>query len=793
LGYTNLYAYDAARRKICETNADGQILRYTNSPAGDLLSLTDGKGQTTQWHYDLYGRVTNKLDQAGTVILKYQYDADNRLTNRWSAAKNNTGYAYDHVGNLTNVAYPVSPAQRYQYDALNRLTNMVDAVGTTAYTYTSGGFLHTEDGPFASDTVTNYYNNRLRVGLGLQQPTGSWTNGFTYDEAKRLTSVTSPAGTFNYYYDSTRLGLVDQLSLPNSSYISNTYDPVARLLSTLLNNSSSTTLDSASYGYNVGNQRTNFLNATGTNVVYTYDHIGQLTNATSTLSAENRGYKYDSGWNLTNLNVDGTTTIFGVTSKNELSSVGSLYFDYDSNGNLTSSFTISGTIIITTYGYDDENRLISVETDEDTTPVSLTTFVYDGLGRMREQLQWTSSAGEDVVVHGAASPDISGGWSERGGIFYIYDGKRVIEERDTNDTPTVSYTRGNDLSGTLEGAGGIGGMLARSSSYSSGSFTTNLYYHADGNGNITYLVNSSQTLAASYRYDPYGNLLPSSGAYATANTYRFSSKEYSPSTSLYIYLYRFYSPSLQRWINRDPIQEMGGLNLYRPMGNDPLGFVDPLGLDYHYTPPGYLPSGPFHYLSGDTVFETGLSSANNLFACIFNGVASVANAAGSLISDTKLALMDAGVDPQNIEDASMGLAVMGFPEGGLPELVPLADATAGLNAAENTVTRYVGATEARIAQETGFIPNVDRFGQSKVVYVTPEAPVTSASQAESIYQIGSQNPMGATGSPTHVIVGNSQGVSFINGGNVAGSTQLGTELLTTGKIPVISVRPIGGH
>ena len=142
MGYKNLYAYDAARRKICETNADGQILRYTNSPAGDLLSLTDGKGQTTQWRYDLYGRVTNKFDQAGTVVLKYQYDADNQLTNRWSAAKNNTGYAYDHVGNLTNVAYPVSPAQRYQYDALNRLTNMVDAVGTTTYTYTSGVEFH---------------------------------------------------------------------------------------------------------------------------------------------------------------------------------------------------------------------------------------------------------------------------------------------------------------------------------------------------------------------------------------------------------------------------------------------------------------------------------------------------------------------------------------------------------------------------------------------------------------------------------------------------------------------------
>ncbi len=100
---------------------------------------------------------------------------------------------------------------------------------------------------------------------------------------------------------------------------------------------------------------------------------------------------------------------------------------------------------------------------------------------------------------------------------------RVIQERAGN--PTVSYTRGSDLSGSLEGAGGIGGLLARSHGYASGTWSTHNYYHADGNGNITYLVNSSQTLAASYRYDPYGNLISQSGGLASANVYRFSSKE----------------------------------------------------------------------------------------------------------------------------------------------------------------------------------------------------------------------------------------------------------------------------
>jgi hypothetical protein len=61
------------------------------------------------------------------------------------------------------------------------LTNMVGAVGTTKYTWTAGNQLQTEDGPFASDTITNTYVNRLRTKMDLQQPTGLWTNVFTYE------------------------------------------------------------------------------------------------------------------------------------------------------------------------------------------------------------------------------------------------------------------------------------------------------------------------------------------------------------------------------------------------------------------------------------------------------------------------------------------------------------------------------------------------------------------------------------------------------------------------------------
>src|SRR5205823_6263025 len=105
------------------------------------------KNQTTRWNYNEYGLVTNKLDQALSEILRYTYDPENRIKSRWSTAKGTTFYTNDPVGNLIYINYPASPDVTFQYDALNRLVNMVDASGTTAYAYTKGNQLFTEDGP----------------------------------------------------------------------------------------------------------------------------------------------------------------------------------------------------------------------------------------------------------------------------------------------------------------------------------------------------------------------------------------------------------------------------------------------------------------------------------------------------------------------------------------------------------------------------------------------------------------------------------------------------------------------
>ena len=178
----------------------------------------------------------------------------------------------------------------------------------------------------------------------------------------------------------------------------------------------------------------------------------------------------------------------------------------------------------------------------------------------------------------------SGQWVLASETRYVYDGMRVIQERTSNGVPTVAYTRGPDLSGTLEGAGGIGGLLARSEWNSVSSTWSHAFYHSDGVGNVTALAvpnGNDIALAGSYRYDPFGRLIGTPTDLAARNTQRFSSKDWHNPSGFYYFGYRFYDPATQRWLNRDPIGEDGGVNLYGYARNAPTTFVDLFGLkDY---------------------------------------------------------------------------------------------------------------------------------------------------------------------------------------------------------------------
>jgi len=117
-----------------------------------------------------------------------------------------------------------------------------------------------------------------------------------------------------------------------------------------------------------------------------------------------------------------------------------------------------------------------------------------------------------------------------------------------------------------------------------------VYYGYDGNGNVNTLVDTSGNTVGYYDYDPFGNLLAETGAWADYNPVRFSTKTHETAGSyggrglgLLYYGARFYSPEKGRWINRDPLGEAGGRNLYGFCHNDGINCADADGRLTYWT------------------------------------------------------------------------------------------------------------------------------------------------------------------------------------------------------------------
>ena len=159
-----------------------------------------------------------------------------------------------------------------------------------------------------------------------------------------------------------------------------------------------------------------------------------------------------------------------------------------------------------------------------------------------------------------------------------------VTKAEVSRTPTLTnchtYCWGLDVSGTLDGAGGIGGLLCAGSGGTAS--VSSVFFCYDANGNVMALVSTTGAVVAEYDYGPFGEALQATGPAAAGNPWRFSTRYTDPETDLVMYPLRPYSPALGRFLSRDPIEEFGGFHLYGFVGNDPANGVDPLGLEGLY-------------------------------------------------------------------------------------------------------------------------------------------------------------------------------------------------------------------
>ena len=201
--------------------------------------------------------------------------------------------------------------------------------------------------------------------------------------------------------------------------------------------------------------------------------------------------------------------------------------------------------------WDAENRLVGA-----TVGVSTLSYNYDHLSRLVKRA---------VTVGGTTTT-----------AHYLYDGWNRIAEWNGTSLSKV-YLWGLDLSGTTQGAGGVGGLLSILD------VGTSIRYYPtyDGHGNVSEYINSNQSgtamLAAHFEYDPFGNLTAGTAANVAAFPYRFSTKPQDPVTGLLYYGYRWYDPITGRWTSNDPIMENSGVNLYCFVLNNPVRWADYLG------------------------------------------------------------------------------------------------------------------------------------------------------------------------------------------------------------------------
>ncbi len=597
------YFYDKMDRIQQLTDNIGLIAEYTYDGNGNTLSVTDGLQRTISYHYDALNRLISEVLPSGATT-QYQYDNNsnilsltdaaggkslytysslNQLLSHTNALKAKTQYEYDGNGNLVKAIDAKGNATTYTYDALNRNTVISFANGLSMqYTYDAvGNIISSKD---RAGQETRYTYNVLGDILTKIYPDGT-KDVYTYDAISRMLTAINQHATINFAYDKVGRLLSETLNGKTTAYqydiaagkrtliypsgmkideMLNARDMISSILqngeevvSMAYNIAGQKTQQiyangiSTQYGYNangwiqsiqdnrnvvdwvmsydvLGNiiKRDNLLNTSLTEV-YGYDAISQLTSFTRGTNVSNT-YEFDLLGNRVRTSENGEETTYTSNNVNAYTAIrGKHSFTptYDDNGNLLNDDKH-------TYQYDYNNRLIGIDNHAHT-------YKYDALGRR----------------------------IAKDSIRYYYAGDQMVEE--IANGITTSYVYGNEIDEILQ--------ITRGNEV--------YYYHTNHLGSTMAISEINGNLKERVEYDVYGqpsffdSLENSLAQSCIGNTILFTGREYDYETETYYFRARTQHPMIGRFMQKDPLMYIDGMNDYAYVGNNPLNYIDSWGLE----------------------------------------------------------------------------------------------------------------------------------------------------------------------------------------------------------------------
>jgi RHS repeat-associated protein len=542
--------------------------------SNNVVSMTDGKENTSTWSYDEQSRLAEEdLCGGDNTTIDYNDLGLPTLTTDTKGAL--VTCQYDQHGLLTHkgVSFASGSLQTtfedFEYDGAYRLAFAKDDDTEVRFEYallTGDLLLERLKIQNREEQTTSYdWDDTGKRLEHLTYPRGRGTWDYSYDELDRVKEI-SRAGVKKvaYWYEGPGERLVrrekgESITQATKIVSSYAYDALKRLTGlTHQRKPAGSTIRSLSYQWGNGTsgkifERSREYLYDGISYItktYEYDNAYRLTRAWHNTQCWT--YAYDAAQSRTSYTGPGGYASYSINNENQVTGEtgypgGTLNYSYDGAGN-----RISKTNQI--YGYDYRNQLVSVS-DASASPTVAWSFRYDALGRRVSEER----------VKGASTTTR---------LFY-YAGQEIIVETDGSHVVQRESVFGVGVDSVEWTSAGAGERFPLE----------------DSLGSVVAVVNNSGAVMTSFTYTPYGEATRTGESYPYAFTGRRSNEE----LKLYDYRSRFYDPKLGRFLQRDTIGIWGdgvGLgNGYAYVGNNPVNRIDPWGLGFWTRVGGALQAG----------------------------------------------------------------------------------------------------------------------------------------------------------------------------------------------------------